>query len=248
MSFIQITKNNIEDEHICCALGAKQYASAVTEKKQWLLERMEEGLVFYRLNERAKVFIEYIPANNAWVPIHAPNYMFINCLWVSGRYKNNGYARQLLDKCIQDARNQRMDGVVHIVGKKKLPYLSEKRFFEYMGFEVVDEAEPYFQLIVLKFNDQGETPAFKERVKVNEEGIVVYYTNQCPFASGVLEELSEVAKNKGMTFTAYKLHTTEEAQNAPTVWTTFSMFINGKFITHEIMSPKKFSQLLDRGR
>ncbi len=49
---------------MCCALGAKQYASAVTEKKQWLLERMEEGLVFYRLNERAKVFIEYIPANN----------------------------------------------------------------------------------------------------------------------------------------------------------------------------------------
>lgn len=44
MEVIQITKNNIETEHICCALGAKQYENAVNEKKQWLAERMDEGL------------------------------------------------------------------------------------------------------------------------------------------------------------------------------------------------------------
>lgn len=59
MGFIQITKSNIETEHIRCALGAKQYEHAVSEKKKWLTERMDEGLVFYRLDERAKIFIEY---------------------------------------------------------------------------------------------------------------------------------------------------------------------------------------------
>ncbi|MDQ0220241.1 hypothetical protein J2S21_003360 [Peribacillus cavernae] len=66
MGYIQITKNNIENEQICCALGAKQYEKAVYEKKKWLTERMSEGLVYYRLNERAKVFIEYSPAEMAF--------------------------------------------------------------------------------------------------------------------------------------------------------------------------------------
>lgn len=77
MGYIQITKNNIENEHICCALGAKQYEKAVNEKKKWLTERMDEGLVFYRLNERGKVFIEYLPAEMAWIPIYAPTCILI---------------------------------------------------------------------------------------------------------------------------------------------------------------------------
>lgn len=74
------------------------------------------------LNERAKVFIEYLPAQHAWAPIEAPNYMYINCLWVSGKYKNQHHARRLLERCIEDAQAQGMDGIVHIVGKKKLPF------------------------------------------------------------------------------------------------------------------------------
>lgn len=146
MCYIEITKDNIEDNHICCALGTKQYEHAVNEKKRWLKARMDEGLVFYRLHERAKVFIEYLPANEAWVPINAPNFMYINCLWVSGRYKNNGHAKRLLDKCIADAKACGMDGIIHIAGKKKLPYLSDKHFFEHMGFTLQDEAAPLFSI------------------------------------------------------------------------------------------------------
>lgn len=247
MNYIQLTKANINDEHICCALGAKQYIDAVQEKKQWLCDRMEEGLVFCRLDERAKVFIEYLPAEKAWVPIEAPNYMYINCLWVSGRYKENGHGKKLLEKCIEEAKNLGMDGIVHIVGKKKYPYLSDKRFFEYMGFEVVDQAEPYFELAVLRWNDQATAPAFKRTINNTapmEEGISIYYTAQCPFAVGILDELQEVAQRKGIPFHAHHLKTREEAQQAPAVWTTFSMYYNGEFLTHEILSPNKLEKLL----
>lgn len=249
LGYIQVIKNNIENEHICCALGAKQYEQAVNEKKRWLTERMDEGLVFYRLNERAKVFIEYLPAEMAWVPIQAPNYMYINCIWVSGRYKNKGYAKQLLDNCKEDAMARGMDGIVHIVGKKKYPYLSDKRFFEHMGFELVDEAEPYFQLVALKWNDRSAVPSFKKKMKnssVKEKGIAIYYTAQCPFAVGILEELGKVAENKGVIFKAHKLITKEEAQSAPTIWTTFGLFYDGEFITHEMMSSNKFEKLLTK--
>lgn len=67
MNYIHITKENIDKEHICCAMSGKQ--SLV--KKEWLRQRFDEGLVFYRSEERGKCFIEYIPAENAWVPIEA---------------------------------------------------------------------------------------------------------------------------------------------------------------------------------
>ena len=58
MDYIQITKDNIEKEHICCAMSGKQSVM----KRKWLKQRFAEGLVFYRSTERGKCFIEYIPA------------------------------------------------------------------------------------------------------------------------------------------------------------------------------------------
>ena len=102
MNYIQITGENIDREHICCAMSGKQSLA----KKEWLKQRFDEGLVFYRSAERGKCFIEYIPAENAWVPIDADGYLYINCLWVSGAMKGHGYSNDLLDECIRDAGKQ----------------------------------------------------------------------------------------------------------------------------------------------
>ncbi|MBE9914263.1 GNAT family N-acetyltransferase [Paenibacillus donghaensis] len=248
MAYLEITKENIGHEHICCALGAKQYEQAVQEKKQWLCERMEEGLKFHRLDERAKVFIEYLPADKAWVPINAPNYMYINCLWVSGRHKGSGHSKKLLEQCRKDAESLGMDGIVHIASSKKMPYLSDKRYFEHMGFTVADQADPYFVLLVQKWNEHGADPAFIRSAQPKpalNEGICIYYTAQCPFAAGVLDDLQGVADHRGILFRTKRISTREEAQESPAIWTTFSMFYNGKFVTHEIMSPGKFEKMLD---
>ena len=102
MNYIQITKENIDTEHICCAMSGKQSIA----KKEWMKQRFEEGLVFYRSEERGKCFIEYIPADSAWVPIEAAGYLYISCLWVSGSMKGHGYSNDLLSKCVQDALTQ----------------------------------------------------------------------------------------------------------------------------------------------
>ena len=69
-------------------------------------QRFDEGLVFYRSEERGKCFIEYIPAENAWVPIEADGYLYINCLWIAGSLKGHGYSNDLLSACILDAETQ----------------------------------------------------------------------------------------------------------------------------------------------
>ena len=55
MNYMRITKENIDKEHICCAMSGKQSIA----KKEWMKQRFEEGLVFYRSEERGKCFIEY---------------------------------------------------------------------------------------------------------------------------------------------------------------------------------------------
>jgi len=80
MEYMLITKENIDKEHICCAMSNNQ----ADMKKKWLKEQLDEGLVFYKSVERGKCFVEYIDAEKAWNPIEANNYLFINCLWVAG--------------------------------------------------------------------------------------------------------------------------------------------------------------------
>ena len=80
---------SIEKEHICCAISSNKDIQVIS-KKNWLKERFDDGLVFLKSIERGKCFIEYIPAENAWNPIMAEGYMYIDCLWVAGSFKGNG--------------------------------------------------------------------------------------------------------------------------------------------------------------
>ena len=69
-----MTSENIEKEHICCAISNNNDIQ-VASKKAWLREQFQEGLVFLKSAERGKCFIEYIPAESAWNPIDAEGYI-----------------------------------------------------------------------------------------------------------------------------------------------------------------------------
>ena len=75
MEYVRIKKENLEKEHICCAISNNKDVQ-VSSKKLWLRERLDEGRVFLKSRERGKCFIEYIPAEKAWVPIKADGYMY----------------------------------------------------------------------------------------------------------------------------------------------------------------------------
>ncbi|MDE5721418.1 MAG: YoaP domain-containing protein [Clostridia bacterium] len=40
----------------------------------------------------------------------------------------------------------------------------------------------------------------------------------------------------------------EKAQNAPMAWTNYALFFNGEYITNEILSEKKFSEITERNK
>ena len=47
MEYIRVTDDNIEKEHICCAISNNKDVQ-VSSKKTWLKERFEDGLVFLK--------------------------------------------------------------------------------------------------------------------------------------------------------------------------------------------------------
>ena len=54
----------------------------------------------------------------------------------------------------------------------------------------------------------------------------------------------ELPKKRNVKFQAVHITTREQAQNAPVPFTTFSLFYNGQFLTHEIQSEQKFEKIL----
>jgi len=237
--FISLNKENIANEHICCAFSDKKCVDSYQAKKDWLKQEFDNGYVFRRIDARAKVFIEYGPAERAWLPITAPNYININCFWVSGKYKKNGYAKALLQTAIDDAKAQDKDGLVTVVGTKKFHFMSDTKWFLKQGFEELEKTSNGFSILVKKLNSKALNPSFNESVKSGtcpeSKGLVAYYTNRCPFSEyHVLESLKETAKKRNLPLKIIKLETIEQAQSAPSPATIFSLFLDGKFITTDI--------------
>ena len=246
MEYIRVTKDNLEKEHICCAISNNKDLQ-VSSKKAWLADRFDEGLVFLKSVERGKCFIEYIPAENAWVPINADGYMYIDCLWVSGSFKGHGYSTELLDACIADSKEKEKTGLCILATAKKKPFLADPKFLKYKGITVCDEADNGIQLWYLPFGKRVEKPGFRECARhphIEEKGYVLYYTSQCPFNARYVPVLEQTAKENDIPFHAIHIESREDAQNAPTPITNYALFHDGEYITNEQMNDKKFLKLV----
>lgn len=68
MEYIKITNENIEKEHICCAISNNNDIQ-VSSKKAWLSERFEDSLVFLKSTGRGSTepyMKEMLPQLNYW--------------------------------------------------------------------------------------------------------------------------------------------------------------------------------------
>lgn len=243
MNYIRITKENIDKEHICCAMSGKQS----NPKKEWMKQRFDEGLVFYRSAERGKCFIEYIPAENAWVPIEAEGYIYIDCLWIAGSMKGHGYSNDLLNECIRDAKAQGKKGVCILSSDgRKREFLSDPRYMAHKGFTVADRSDTGITLMYLPFDETAEPPRFRACAKhpnMEGNGFVLYYTDQCPFTYYWVARVQEAAKEYNISLNVIHITDKDAAQNVPAPVTTYALFRDGKFLTQAIQSDKKFLAL-----
>ena len=44
--YINLTLENIDEEHICCAIGDKKHQEGVDSKKEWIKSKLKDGHIF----------------------------------------------------------------------------------------------------------------------------------------------------------------------------------------------------------
>lgn len=243
--YINLSLENIEKEHICCAIGDPKHQDGVTSKKEWIKNKLKDGHVFRKLNARGKTFIEYEPIETAWVPIIGKNYEYIYCLWVAGKFKGKGIANELINYAINDAKEKGMNGICTIVSKKKKPFLGEKKFFEHYGFKTIDEIGDYL-LLALPFHD-GDLPRFNDsarKMKIDNENFTIYYSNECTYVEYEVKELSDYAKEHNITINFIKIDSLEKAKNVPCVFNNWANFYRGEFLSNTILNVNSFKKII----
>ena len=135
--FINLTPQNLAQEHLCCIIRSKKPHPGVEAKRQWLSERLQEGHIFRKLNVKGCVFIEYAPLETAWVPVTGENFLYIYCLWAAAPYKGKGYGRALMEYCIADAREKGKSGVCMLGAQKQKAWQTPPcSFFDSITFGV----------------------------------------------------------------------------------------------------------------
>ena len=243
--YINLDLKNIDDEHICCAIGDPKHQEGVDKKKEWIKSKLKDGHVFRKLNARGKIFIEYEPIETAWAPIIGHNYEYIYCLWVAGSFKGKGIGKELLEYAIKDAKEKKKSGICTLVSKKKKPFIGEKNFFMHYGFKVVDTILDY-ELLALQFDD-SDTPKFSDsarKMTIDSNDFTIYYSNECPYVEYEVKELSTYATSHNIKLNFIKIDSLEKAKNVPCVFNNWANFYKGKFISNTILNANALEKLL----
>lgn len=234
--FINLTPENLASEHLCCIIRSKKPHPGVEAKRQWLSQRLPEGHVFRKLNEKATVFIEYAPLETAWVPIVGDNYVYIYCLWASAPYKGKGYGRQLMEYCLRDAKEKGKSGVCMLGAKKQKAWLTDQAFAKKFGFETVDTTDGGYELLALSFD--GSAPRFAPNAKsetIQSRELTIYYDLQCPFIDQNIQIVRQYCEENGVPLSLVQVDTLQKAKELPCVFNNWAVFYNGAFQTVNLL-------------
>ncbi|GAE86299.1 N-acetyltransferase [Bacteroides reticulotermitis] len=245
--FINLTAENLPDEHLCCIIRSKKLHPGVEAKRQWLADRLGEGHVFRKLNVKGTVFIEYAPLETAWVPIIGDNYYYLYCLWILGSHKGKGYGKALMEYCIADAKAKGKSGICMLGAQKQKSWLSDQSFAKRVGFEVVDTTDNGYELLALSFD--GTTPKFAQNAKreeIESKELTIYYDMQCPFIYQNMEMIKQHCETNDIPVSLIQVDTLQKAKELPCVFNNWGVFYKGKFVTVNLLDAAYLKRILDK--
>lgn len=245
--FINLTTENLSSEHLCCIIRSKKFHAGIDAKRGWLFERLQEGHVFRKLNEKATVFIEYAPLDMAWVPIVGDNYYYIYCLWVDGAQKGHGYAKSLMEYCLNDAKENSKSGVCMLGAKKQKAWLSDQSFANKFGFKSVDTTSSGYELLALSFDTNVPTftqNAKKEKIENSE--LTIYYDMQCPYVYQNIQMIKDYCKVNDICVSFIKIDTLQKAKELPCVFNNWAVFYKGVFKTVNLLTVEQLKRILKK--
>ena len=245
--FVNLTTENLTNEHLCCIIRSKKPHQGIDAKRQWLSDRLSEGHVFRKLNAKATVFIEYAPLETAWVPVIGNNYYYVYCLWVLGSDKGKGYGKLLMEYCLADAKEKGKSGICMLGAKKQKSWLSDQSFAKKFGFEVVDATDDGYELLALSFD--GTIPAFApnaKKQKIESNVLTIYYDMQCPYIYQKIELIKQYCETNNVPVSLIQVDTLQKAKELPCVFNNWGVFYKGNFETVNLLDVSYLERILKK--
>jgi GNAT superfamily N-acetyltransferase len=253
IQIIDLSPKNISNYGVCGYKDVGKHKE-LRNKIDWFKKYYSKGLRIKALLTKSGSYqgmLEYLPGEYAHRPVKAEGYMFIHCIFLGFRkeFKGKGYASLLIDECIKDAKEQKMLGVAVVT--RKAAFMANNKIFLKNGFEIVDNAKPDFDLLVMKFDSKSENPSFNSNMQDSldeyKEGLSIIRSHQCPYTEKNVNAIIETAKKK------YHLKTnlidandSILAQKTPCAFGAFCIIYNGEVISYHPISNKRFENIMSK--
>ncbi len=246
MKMVNVTPENAEKETFFCIKDVK--SAGFKSKQRWFKKRYGEGLrmKILKIDDKMIGFTEYAPANQAWRPIDAPDFMFVHCITVySKKDRSKGMGSILISESEKDAKARGLSGICTMTSKG--PWVAEKSIFKNNGFKQV-EKKGRFELLSKKWNDDIEDPKLIDWTANQKQykGWNLVYSDQCPWHEKSAFDLSNTAMDFDIDLKLKKIETVEEAKNAPSGFGNYSLLHDGKLIEDHYLSATRFKNILKK--
>lgn len=247
IEIICLTPDNIADYGVCGYKDAKKHLE-LRRKIEWYREFYPKGLRIKAIISKTGGYqgmLEYIPGKYAHRPVNAEGYLFIHCIFVGfkNEFKGKGYATSLIQECINDARAQKISGVAVVT--RKGAFMAKRDIFIKNGFESVDDAEPDFELLALKFDKDAKNPSFKNiSTERFQKGLTILRSAQCPYSVKNVDAIMETARRMKIPVNLVELKEVSAVQKAPCAFGTFCIIKDGNVLSHHPISNTRFENIM----
>jgi GNAT superfamily N-acetyltransferase len=245
INIIDVSADNVSETGIYCIRDKK--SAGYSAKIEWFKTKINNGLKIKIAADNAGKqigFIEYAPSEQAWRPVKADNFYFIQCIALFAKEaKGKGVGSYLIEQCEADAKKNGKSGVCAMCSEG--PWMANKTLYEKNNFSAADKLDR-FELMVKSFDAKAKTPKFIDWTKEQKTylGWNLVYSDQCPWHEKSVTDIKQSAAEHGIELTILKLQTPEEAQKAPSGFGTFSLLKDGKLLADHYISRTRFENIL----
>lgn len=240
---IRVTAENLGDHpQAICFINPKH--EFYNKKVEWLRNQFDLGLtiklLYIESEKRPTGFIEYVPGQSCWRAVDAKGYIFIHCIWTSGKkFQHQGLGGRLIAEAEKDADG--MAGAAVVTSDRS--FMADRALFEKHGYRVVEESgkeqlmvKPFKKSIFPKIKD------WESKLKTYE-GLWFIYSRQCPWVARFIEEVKPILEEEGIKPNIVELKTPGEAQDGPSLYGVFNCIYNGKLLADRYISTTRFKNI-----
>lgn len=247
IQIIDLTPENIAQYGVCGYKDIYKHLE-LRRKIDWFNQYYPKGLRIKALISKTGGYqgmLEYIPGEYAHRPVNAKGYMFIHCVFVGFRkeFKGKGYASLLIDECINESKLSKMNGVAVIT--RKGSFMVSKDIFVKKGFSLIENMDPDFELLVLKFNEKAQNPAFLRNSTRNfSEGLTIMRSPQCPYSVKNVDAIIQTAKKLNLKPVLIEMNDSESVQKSPCAFGSFCIINEGDILSYHPISNTRFENII----